>query len=87
MASRTGRAFIVSGLTCIAGVATVATSSLPLLQGFGIVVAFNVTIALLCALVVLPPVLVWADERNWVSRGMLRPDPEARPLVSEPVSP
>jgi uncharacterized protein len=86
MASRTGRAFIVSGLTCVAGVATVATSSLPLLQGFGIVVAFNVTIALLCALVVLPPVLVWADQRNWVSRGMLRPDPEARPLVAEPAT-
>jgi hypothetical protein len=31
----------------------------------------NVTVALLSALVVLPPMLVWADKRNWVSRGML----------------
>ncbi len=32
----------------------------------------NVSFALLSALVVLPPMLVWADKRNWVSRGMLK---------------
>ena len=32
----------------------------------------NVTVALLSALVVLPPMLVWADRRNLVSRGLLR---------------
>ncbi len=32
----------------------------------------NVAIALLSALVVLPPMLVWADKRKWVSRGMLK---------------
>lgn len=80
--ARTGRAFIVSGLTAVTGVAVMATSSLPLLQGFGLVVAVNVAVALVCALVVLPPIVVWADRNDWVSRGMLRPDPEARPLVS-----
>lgn len=80
--ARTGRAFIVSGLTAVTGVAVMATSSLPLLQGFGLVVAFNVLIALVSALVILPPVVVWADQGGWVSRGMLRPDPEARPLVA-----
>jgi len=36
-------------------------------------VAMNVTVALLSALVVLPPILVWADAegRNWVSRGLV----------------
>ena len=72
-ASRTGRAFIVSALTAIAGVAVIATSSLPLLRDFGIIVAVNVAVALLSALVVLPPMLVWADERNWVSRGLVKP--------------
>lgn len=81
--ARTGRAFIVSGLTAVTGVGVMATSSLPLLQGFGLVVAFNVLIALVCALVVLPPVVVWADQGGWVSRGMLRPDPEARPPVGD----
>jgi predicted RND superfamily exporter protein len=71
-AARTGRAFIVSALTAISGVAVIALSSLPLLRDFGIVVAMNVTVALLSALVVLPPMLVWADQRNWVSRGLVR---------------
>jgi hypothetical protein len=73
-ASRTGRAFIVSALTAIAGVAVIATSSLPLLHDFGVIVAMNVTVALLSALVILPPMLVWADQRNWVSRGLVPDD-------------
>ena len=70
-ASRTGRAFIVSALTAIAGVAVIATSSLPLLRDFGLVVTLNIAVALLSALVILPPLLVWADQRNWVSRGLV----------------
>jgi uncharacterized protein len=86
-ASRTGRAFLVSAGTAIAGIAVIASSPMPLLRDFGIIVALNVAVALLCALVVLPPVLVWADapQRNWVSRGLLRPVPE--PLEWEPASP
>ncbi len=77
-ASRTGRAFIVSGLTAVSGVAVIASSPWPLLRGFGIIVGLNVAVALVCALVVLPPVLVWAEGsgRGWVSRGLLRPDGE-----------
>lgn len=71
-AARTGRAFIVSALTAIAGVAVIATSSLPLLRDFGVIVAMNVTVALLSALVFLPPIIVWADQRNWVSRGLVK---------------
>ncbi len=72
-ASRTGRAFFVSALTAITGVAVIATSSLPLLRDFGIVVGLNVAVALLSALVVLPPMLVWADSdgRNWVSKRLV----------------
>jgi hydrophobe/amphiphile efflux-3 (HAE3) family protein len=73
-AARTGRAFIVSALTTMAGVAVIATSSLPLLSDFGTVVAMNVAVALLSALVVLPPLLVWADQRGWVSKGMIPDD-------------
>ena len=75
-AARTGRAFIVSGLTAVSGVAVIATSSMPLLRDFGIVVGMNVLIALLSALVFLPPMLVWADSggRNWVSRHLVPAD-------------
>ncbi len=79
-AARTGRAFIVSALTAISGVAVIATSSLPLLRDFGIIVTVNVAVALLSALVVLPPMLVWADQRNWVSRGLVKPRPEGEPV-------
>lgn len=72
-AERTGRAFIVSALTAISGVAVISTSSMPLLRDFGIVVGMNVLVALLSALVFLPPMLVWADSdgRNWVARHMI----------------
>lgn len=73
-ASRTGRAFMVSGMTAVIGVGVLATSSFPLLQGFGIIVGLNVAVALVSALVVLPPILVWADAdgRGWVSESLLR---------------
>ncbi len=88
-ASRTGRAFMVSGMTAFAGVAVVATSPMPLLSDFGIIVALNVGVALLSALVILPPILVWADDdkRQWVSRGMLRPIPEPIEFAAAPVYP
>ena len=43
-----------------------------MLRDLGIIVAMNVAVALLSALVVLPPMLVWADRRNWVSRGLVK---------------
>lgn len=69
--ARTGRAFVVSALTSIAGVGVIAFSSQPVLRDFGMVVALNVSVALVSALVILPPMLVWADKRGWVSKGML----------------
>jgi predicted RND superfamily exporter protein len=73
-AARTGRAFIVSAMTGITGVAVIALSSLPVLRDFGAIVAMNVAVALLSALVILPPMLVWADQtgREWVSRGLIK---------------
>lgn len=72
-AARTGRAFIVSALTGVVGVGVIATSSLPLLRDFGLIVALNVVVALLSALIILPPMLVWADQegREWVSRRLV----------------
>jgi len=75
-ARRTGRAFMVSGMTAVAGVATLGLSSMPLLSDFGVIVAINVSVALFSALVVLPPMLVWAEGHNWVTQGLLRPIPQ-----------
>jgi len=80
-ARRTGRAFIVSALTAISGVAVLSLSSLPLLRDFGRIVALNVAVALLSALVVLPPMLVWAERRNWITRGLIHPQ---EPMIPTP---
>ncbi len=86
-AARTGRAFVVSALTAIVGVAVLSFSSLPLLRDFGRIVAMNVFVALLSALVILPPMLVWADKRNWVSRGLIKPEEPFIPTPTTPESP
>ena len=65
-AARTGRAFFTSGTAAIAGFATLVVSPLPLLRDFGVIVTMNIAIALLAALVVMPPLLVWADQRGLI---------------------
>lgn len=65
-ASRTGRAFFTSAMTTIGGFAVLIGSALPLLRDFGIIVTLNVAIALLAALVVMPPLSVWVDQKGWL---------------------
>lgn len=64
--ARTGKAFVTSALTTVGGFAVLMFSALPLLRDFGAIVALNVAVALLAALVVQPPLLVWADHRGWL---------------------
>jgi hydrophobe/amphiphile efflux-3 (HAE3) family protein len=61
---RIGRAFVASGLTLVGGFAVMAASPMVLLRDFGIVVAIDVVIALVCALTVMPPLLRWTDRRG-----------------------
>jgi hypothetical protein len=65
-AARTGRAFFTSAATTIGGFAVLIVSPLPLLRDFGLVVTLNVTIALLAALVLMPPIMVWVDDHGWL---------------------
>jgi hydrophobe/amphiphile efflux-3 (HAE3) family protein len=64
--ARTGKAFVTSALTTVGGFAVLMFSALPLLRDFGAIVALNVAVALLAALIVQPPLLVWADHRGWL---------------------
>lgn len=59
---RIGRAIMASGLTVMGGFAVLAFSDFPLLDNFGQVTALNIGVSLLSTLVLLPPLLVWADE-------------------------
>ncbi len=85
-ARRTGRAFFTSAATTIGGFAVLIGSALPLLRDFGIIVTLNVAIALFAALVVMPPLLVWADGRNLFPIGVI--DPKASVvLAARPTGP
>jgi len=68
-ALRTGRAFFTSALTTLGGFAVLMFSSLPLLSDFGVVVTINIAVALLAALVVVPPLVKEADHRGLLSMG------------------
>jgi predicted RND superfamily exporter protein len=64
---RIGRAIAASGLTVMGGFAVLAFSGFPLLANFGMVTTVNIGISLLSTLILLPPLLVWADEEHHVS--------------------
>ena len=68
-AERTGRAFFTSALTTLGGFAVLMFSSLPLLSDFGMVVTVNIAVALLSALVVVPPLVQEADRRGLLQMG------------------
>lgn len=80
--SSIGRAFTVSGLTIAAAFAVVALSDFPLLASFGAVVAVNVVAAMICSLVILPPILRSAGARERVAQT-----PPARPQAVPAGSP
>jgi predicted RND superfamily exporter protein len=60
-AARIGRAFVASGLATAGGFGVLAISGFPLLANFGAVVAIDLLVTVLSALVVLPPLLRAAD--------------------------
>jgi hypothetical protein len=68
-AERTGRAFFTSALTTLGGFAVLMFSSLPLLADFGMVVTINIAVALLAALVVVPPLVKQADHWGLLAVG------------------
>ena len=70
---RTGRAFIASALTTIGGFAVLMFAALPLLRNFGAVVTLNISVAVLSALVVVPPMAKWLDVRGWFPAAAAAP--------------
>ncbi len=71
---RIGRAIAASGLTVMGGFAVLALSDFPLLDNFGKVTALNIGLSLLSTLILLPPLLVWADEEHVLAPVPSRPE-------------
>ncbi len=60
--ARTGAAVLASGATVIAGFAALAATDIRMLRDFGLVTVADLAVALGGVLLVLPAVLVWAEE-------------------------
>ena len=74
---RIGRAIMASGLTVMTGHAVLAFSDFPLLDNFGRVNALNIGVSLISTLLLLPPLLVWADEERHLVGLPAEPEPAA----------
>jgi uncharacterized protein len=59
--ARTGAAVAASGVTAIAGFAVLAFTNIRMLRDFGLVTVFDLGVALIGVLLVLPAALVWAE--------------------------
>jgi predicted RND superfamily exporter protein len=71
----TGSAVLASGATAIAGFAALIVSDIRMLRDFGLVTVVDLGVALIGVMLVLPAVLVLAEERFAALRGVagLRP--------------
>ena len=76
--ARTGTAVAASGTTAIAGFAVLIASDVRMLRDFGLVTVFDLTVALIGVMLVLPAALVWAEGGFVEVRERLRrrPTPE-----------
>ena len=59
--ARTGAAVLASGITAIAGFAVLVFTDIRMLRDFGLVTVFDLGVALLGVLLVLPAALVWSE--------------------------
>jgi predicted RND superfamily exporter protein len=59
--ARTGKAVLASGVTAIAGFAVLVFTDIRMLRDFGLVTVFDLAVALIGVLVVLPAALVWSE--------------------------
>ncbi len=59
--ARTGTAVLASGITAIAGFAVLAFTDIRMLRDFGLVTVFDLAVALIGVLLVLPAALVWSE--------------------------
>ena len=73
----TGAAVLASGTTAIAGFAVLVASDIKMLRDFGFVTVIDLTVALLGVMVVLPAVLVLAEQRR-LRVLVARPRPRLR---------
>ena len=68
----TGIAVLASGITAIAGFGVLVLSSITMLRQFGLVTLIDLTVSLAGVLLVLPAVLMLAEQRRDLALGGVR---------------
>lgn len=62
--SRIGRAIVVTALTTLGGFGVLMASDFVLIRDFGVATVLSVFFCLISTVVVMPPLIVWTDERR-----------------------
>ena len=81
--ARTGVAVVASGVTAIAGFAVLVFTDIRMLRDFGLVTVFDLGVALLGVLLVLPAALVWAEGGFQPARMLTARFRRGRPAPSD----
>ena len=71
---------LASGATAIAGFGALAASDIRMLRDFGVVTVVDLTVSLVGVMIVLPAVLLWAEEHGAFALRDLDPRPRLREL-------
>jgi predicted RND superfamily exporter protein len=61
--SKIGRAIVTTALTTLGGFAVLIVSDFVMIRDFGIATTVSVFLCLVSAIAVMPPLIVWLDER------------------------
>jgi uncharacterized protein len=62
--AKMGRAIVTTGITTLGGFGVLIASNFVMIRDFGIVTVIGIFLCLISALVLLPPLMVWWDERK-----------------------
>jgi predicted RND superfamily exporter protein len=76
--SRMGRAIVTTGLTTLAGFGVLVASNFVMIRDFGVVTIIGVFLCLVSTIVVMPPLMVWFDERSSRKRLSKRRTPNTQ---------
>ncbi len=61
--SKIGRAIVITALTTLGGFGILTASNFIMIRDFGIATVLSVVLCLISTITVMPPLIVWIDER------------------------
>jgi predicted RND superfamily exporter protein len=62
--TKMGRAIVTTGVTTLGGFGVLIASNFVIIRDFGIATVIGIFLCLISAIIVMPPLMVWWDERR-----------------------